>query len=120
MLGSPVGSVCSDPTLLSVCHDSVDDNDDNTLTSGLESNEEDAAPPAALPIEQKDPANAPALVGLRMMPLPSDGQGKIFHQSWEDLQKEVLARPTLGPESECLERKCGWGGVWSYQTPCQV
>jgi len=24
MLGSPVGSVCSDPTMLSVCHDSVD------------------------------------------------------------------------------------------------
>ena len=107
--------------MLSVCDDSADDNDDYTLTSGLESSEEDAAPPAAaLPFEQKDPANAVVLVGLRMMPLPSDGQGKICHQSWEDLQKEVLARLTLGPESEFLEHTCGWGGVWSYQTPCQV
>jgi hypothetical protein len=96
--------------MLSVCHDSADDNDDNTLTSGLESNEEDAAPPAALPIEQKDPANAPVLVGLCMMPLPSDGQGKICHQSWADLQKEVLARLTLGLKANVLNTNVG-GGV---------
>jgi len=54
------------------------------LTSGLESSEDDAAPPVALPFEQKDPANALVLVGLCMMPLPSDGQGKICHQSWDD------------------------------------
>jgi len=80
------------------------------LTSGLESDEEDAAPPAALPTEQKDPANAPLLVGLRMMPLPSDGQGKVCHQSWDDLQKEVLARPSLGLKAKFLNTRVG-GGV---------